>query len=161
MASISTDSLTGEIVEKNPDLELAQIKFKLSLPEFGDNNDLKAKLIDEITKASMAPWYERVCSDLKWNLDEKLLLEMKTTNEQKLNEIDEEISEAEKFLTDVEVRDGFLKKAKYLSLICDEKKALESLQIAFDKTIPTTHRIEILLHCIRIGLFFMNHQVFS
>lgn len=42
------ENLEEEGLEKNPKLELAQIKFLLSLPEHKDDVDLKSKLLDAI-----------------------------------------------------------------------------------------------------------------
>lgn len=42
------ENLEEEGLEKNPNLELAQIKFLLSLPEHKDDPHLKTKLLDAI-----------------------------------------------------------------------------------------------------------------
>ena len=68
----------------------------------------------------MAPFYEDVCKDLGWTLDQKLLQRMKAENEAELKRIDEAIEDAEKNLGETEVRDGMLKKAEYLSRIGDK-----------------------------------------
>lgn len=157
---VSLDSLANEFIERNPDLKLAQMKFKLSLADYKDDSELNTELLNIITRDYMAPWYEIVCKDLKWKLNTTLLSEMKAKNDDELSKIDEEITVAEKFSTEVDVRDAYLKKAQFLSRMGDEKKALETYEQAFEKSVPITHRIEILFHCIRIGLFFMNHKVY-
>ena len=68
----------------------------------------------------MAPFYEDVCKDLEWTLDQKLLQRMKAENEAELKRIDEAIEDAEKNLGETEVRDGMLKKVEYLSRIGDK-----------------------------------------
>lgn len=156
---ILLDAMANEFVERNPDLKLAQMKFKLSLADYKEDNELNAELLHIITRDYMAPWYEMVCKDLKWQLDTTLLSEMKAKNDGELSKIDEEITVAEKFSTEVDVRDAYLKKAQFLSRMGDEEKALETFEQAFEKSVPVTHRIEILFHCIRLGLFSMNHKV--
>lgn len=42
------ENLEEEGLEKNPNLELAQIKFLLSLPEHKDDPNMKTKLLDAI-----------------------------------------------------------------------------------------------------------------
>lgn len=42
------ENLEEEGLEKNPNLELAQIKFLLSLPEHKNDTTLKTKLLDAI-----------------------------------------------------------------------------------------------------------------
>lgn len=42
------ENLEEEGLEKNPNLELAQTKFLLSLPEHKDDPNLKTKLLDAI-----------------------------------------------------------------------------------------------------------------
>ena len=67
--------------------------------------------------ADMAPFYEEVCADLGWTVDQGLLDQMKAANESKLQEIDRSTEDAEKNLGETEVRDSMLKKAEYLSRI--------------------------------------------
>ena len=71
----------------------------------------------------MAPFYEDVCKDLGWTLDQKLLQRMKAENEAELKRIDEAIEDAEKNLGETEVRDGMLKRAEYLSRIGDKVRS--------------------------------------
>jgi len=68
----------------------------------------------------MAPFYEQLCEDLGWVVDQPLLDSMKQANEAKLKELDEQIADAEKNQGEVEVRDFMLKKAEYYSSIGDK-----------------------------------------
>jgi len=68
----------------------------------------------------MAPFYEQLCEDLGWDVDQPLLDSMKQANEAKLKEMDEQIADAEKNQGEVEVRDFMLKKAEYYSSIGDK-----------------------------------------
>jgi len=67
--------------------------------------------------ADMAPFYEEVCAELHWTVDEKLLTTMKEENEKKLKELDDAVADAEKNQGEMEVRDLLLKKAEYYSII--------------------------------------------
>ena len=65
----------------------------------------------------MAPFYEEICTDLGWKLDQDLLEKMKTANEAKYKEIEDAIEDAEKNLGETEVRDFMLRKAEYMCRI--------------------------------------------
>ena len=65
----------------------------------------------------MAPYYEEVCSELGWPVNQSLLTKMKAENEAKLKEFDEKVEDAENNLGETEVRDFMLKKAEYYSRI--------------------------------------------
>lgn len=51
------ENLEEEGLEKNPKLELAQIKFLLSLPEHKNDAALKTKLLDAIKADSEIAFY--------------------------------------------------------------------------------------------------------
>lgn len=68
----------------------------------------------------MAPFYEEVCQDLDWKIDQTLLAKMKSANEEKLKELEETIEDAEKNLSEMEVREANLKKSEYLCRIGDK-----------------------------------------
>jgi hypothetical protein len=68
----------------------------------------------------MAPFYEEVCRDLGWKVDQTLLAKMKNANEEKLKELEETIEDAEKSLGEMEVREANLKKSEYLCRIGDK-----------------------------------------
>lgn len=62
----------------------------------------------------MAPYYEGLCKDLKWQLDGDLLSKMKKTNEEELKRLDDVLEDAEKSLGESEIRDAMMAKAEYL-----------------------------------------------
>uniref|UniRef100_T1GI30 Uncharacterized protein n=1 Tax=Megaselia scalaris TaxID=36166 RepID=T1GI30_MEGSC len=96
------ENLEEQGLEKNPNLELAQWKFLLTLKEHQNNTALKAKLLDAIKNDTMAPWYEIVCSELNWPVDQSLLSKMKDENAKKLEELDATIADAEQNLGEME-----------------------------------------------------------
>ena len=65
----------------------------------------------------MAPFYEEVCNEFGWKIDEALLEKMKEANKKKLEKFDSCVEDAEKNLGETEVRDFRLKKAEYYSRI--------------------------------------------
>lgn len=154
------ENLEEESLEKNPNLELAQIKFLLAHHEPG-NDKLKQDLMTAITEHNMAPFYEETCRDLGWQVDNKLLSTMKAVNTTELQKLDSAIEDAEKNLSEMEVREAHLLKAEYLSRIGDKEAALSQFRKTYDKTVSLGHRLDLLFHIIRIGLFYLDHDLIT
>lgn len=68
----------------------------------------------------MAPYYEGLCKELKWQLDSELLSKMKKANEEELKRLDDVLEDAEKSLGESEIRDAMMAKAEYLIRIGDK-----------------------------------------
>jgi len=62
----------------------------------------------------MAPYYESLCKELKWQQDAELLAKMKQANEGELKRLDAVLEDAEKNLGESEIRDAMMAKAEYL-----------------------------------------------
>ncbi|GIY68686.1 26S proteasome non-ATPase regulatory subunit 6 [Caerostris extrusa] len=146
------ENLEAESLEKNPNLELAQLKFLLSSVEHQKDENLKCRLLEAIKENNMAPFYEEVCKDLTWPIDNALLELMKKANEEALKKLDDAIEDAEKNLGEMEVREAFLNKAEYLSRIGSKTQ---------EKTVSLGHRLDLLFHIIRIGLFYVDHDLIT
>lgn len=155
------ENLEEQGLEKNPNLELAQTKFLLTLPEYKGDKTLSEKLMNSIRVDNMAPWYEQVCQDLGWPIDQTLLNNMKKANTQKLEELDAAIEDAEKNLGEGEVREANLKKSEYLSRIGDKEAAVTAFRKTYEKTVSLGHRLDIVFHNIRLGLFYLDHDLIT
>merc|ERR1712127_942845 len=107
----------------------------------------------------MAPFYEEVCKDLGWNVDTKLLSSMKERNEAHIKELDAAIEYAEQNLGEMEVRESNLKKAEYLCQIGSKDASLSAFRKTYEKTVSLGHRLDIIFHNIRIGLFYIDHDL--
>lgn len=153
------ENLEEESLAKNPNLDLAQLKFTLMTS--GTNQTLATKLLEEIKANNMAPFYRECIRDLNWPEDSNLMAQMRAANEAKLKELDEKIEDAEKNLGETDVRDALQAKAEYLSSIGDRDAALAQLKATFDKTVTLGNKLDILFHFIRIGLFYMDHELIS
>ena len=103
----------------------------------------------------------QVCEQLKWKLDDQLLKKMQTQNEEQLKKSEESIEDAEKNLGEMEVREAHLAKAEYLSLIGDKEAALSAFRKTYEKSGSIGNKLNILFHLIRIGLFYMDHDLIS
>ncbi|XP_050027118.1 26S proteasome non-ATPase regulatory subunit 6-like [Dermacentor andersoni] len=154
------ENLAEESLEKNPNLELAQMKFLLARHE-PDNDKLKQDLMTAITDQNMAPFYEETCAELGWTLDQGLASKMRTANAAELVRLDAAIEDAEKNLSETEVREAHLAKAEYLSRIGDKAAALAQLNKTYEKTVALGHRLDLLFHLIRLGLFYMDHDLIT
>lgn len=155
------ENLEEQGLEKNPNLELAQWKFLLSQPEHTNNQSLKERLLSAIVNDNMATWYEEVCLDLKWTVDQKLLADMKEANSKRIVELDAVIEDAEQNLGEMEVREANLKKSEYLCRIGDKKGSIAAFRKTYDKTVSLGHRLDIVFHNIRIGLFYLDHDLIT
>ncbi|GFT57893.1 26S proteasome non-ATPase regulatory subunit 6 [Nephila pilipes] len=155
------ENLEAESLEKNPNLELAQLKFLLSSVEHQKDENLKCRLLEAIKENNMAPFYEEVCKDLGWPIDNALLDSMKKANEEALKKLDDAIEDAEKNLGEMEVREAFLNKAEYLSRIGSKEAALTVFRKTQEKTVSLGHRLDLLFHIIRIGLFYVDHDLIT
>lgn len=68
----------------------------------------------------MAPFYEEVCPDVGWTIDQSLLEKMKVANKTELEKLEKNIEDAETNLGETEVRDALLAKAEHLCKIGDK-----------------------------------------
>jgi len=157
--NMPAENFQHEGLATNPDLELAQLKFLLSSEQHRNDVEIKQKLIDAIKSNDMSPFYEEVCKDLGWTVDSKLLATMKERNEAQLKELDAAIEDAEQNLGEMEVRESNLKKAEYLCHIGSKEASLSAFRKTYDKTVSLGHRLDIIFHNIRIGLFYIDHDL--
>lgn len=68
----------------------------------------------------MAPFYEELCTDLKWPVDNSLLAKMQSNNEETFKKLDETLKDAEENLGETEIRDALYAKAEHLCKIGDK-----------------------------------------
>ncbi|XP_067683844.1 26S proteasome non-ATPase regulatory subunit 6-like [Haliotis asinina] len=155
------ENLEEQGLPKNPNLELAQLKFMLASDKHKHDKSIQNKLLEAIKTDNMAPYYEEVCRDLGWSLDSKLLQQMKAANTDKLKKLDEAIEDAEKNLGETEIRDFMLEKAEYLSKIGDKDECLSQFRKTYEKTVTLGYRLDIVFHLIRLGLFYMDHDIIT
>jgi 26S proteasome regulatory subunit N7 len=154
------ENMEEEGLAKNPDLLIAQWKFQLeSVPSYKNDNALKEKLLGIIKENKMSPYYEIVCKDLHWSLDANLLKEMKEDNKKTLAELEEKIKDAEENLGESEHREALLKKSEHLARIGDKDAAVEAVRMTNTKTVGLGNRMDLVFLNIRIGLFFMDHEI--
>ena len=159
------ENLEEEGLSKLPNLDIANLAFQLQLrhdksgnTKSMDSSDAE-KLMNYIKKDNMAPYYEKVCKDLNWELDGELLMQMKSENEKELKKLDEKIAEEMEYESDE--KDVLLMKAEYLCKIGNKEESLAVFRKAYDKTVALGHRLDIVFNMIRIGLFYMDHNLIT
>jgi len=154
------ENMEEEGLAKIPDLKLAQWKFQLqSVQRFKGDQTVKDKIIAEIKEHNMAPLYSIYCKDLHWDVDAKLLEKMESENKKKLTELEDAIKDAEENLGESELREALLKKSEFFAIIGDKKAAIESVRKTKEKTVGLGNRMDLVFLNIRIGLFFMDHDI--
>jgi len=155
------ENLEEQGLEKNPDLNLAQLKFRLGLNEFKNDKDMTEELMKAIEKDNMAKFYEECSHDLGWKMDKGLLERMKKENETELKKLNDAIDEAETSMGETEIREANLKKAEYLSRIGDKEEAVKAFTKTYDKTVSLGQRLDLVFHNIRLGLFYIDHSLIT
>jgi len=101
---------------------------------------------------SMGPFYERVCSELKWEVDDMLLGKMKSENQARLAELEQAISSAEENQGDTEVKDAMIAKAEYLADIGDQEAAAKAFDAAMEKTAGSGPKMDLVFSMLRLDL---------
>jgi len=151
------EDLSDEGLPKVPNLDLAQLKFLITL----EPNDTKSKekLLHEIKANNMTPFYLECIKDGQLSSDEKLIQTMRLANEEKLKELDGKIEENEKAFGDSEIRESYLAKSQYLCSMGDREQALTWLRKTYDKTVTLGHRLDVIFYQLRLGLFYMDQDL--
>uniref|UniRef100_A0A3B3QNL1 26S proteasome non-ATPase regulatory subunit 6 n=1 Tax=Paramormyrops kingsleyae TaxID=1676925 RepID=A0A3B3QNL1_9TELE len=155
------ENLEEEGLPKNPDLRIAQLKFLLTLDDQKQDEKVVSELMEAIKANNMAPYYESLCKELKWQVDAELIGKMKKENEEVLKRLDDVLEDAEKNLGESEIRDAMMAKAEYLIRIGDKEGALTAFRKTFDKTVALGHRLDIVFYLLRIGLFYMDNDLIT
>jgi 26S proteasome regulatory subunit N7 len=145
-------------IEKNPDLDLAQLHFALTLPDevYKDKKGAAAKLLDAIKEKKMLPFYNSLVEQHVFKADNALIDELKASNEGELKTLDEKIKDAEENLGESEIREALLARADFYNRIGDKEKAVNAYRQTFDKTVALGQKIDVVLTLIRVGLFWKD-----
>jgi 26S proteasome regulatory subunit N7 len=151
------EDLSDEGLPKVPNIDLAQIKFLLTLKP--NDSTLQSKLLNEIKTNNMAPFYNECIKDGQLPSDDKLLQTMRSVNEEKLKQLDDKIEDNEKAFGDSDIRESYLAKAQYLCLIGDREQSLTWLRKTYDKTVTLGHRLDLIFYQLRLGLFYMDQDL--
>ena len=126
-------------------------------------DDEKKRLEDElkniIKKDHMGKFYKQVCKDLKWAENKTLSKELEEENKNQLKKLEVDIKDEETNLGESELREALLAKAEYLTKIGDKDAAIEAVRKTMEKTVGLGNRMDLVFHNIRVGLFYMDHEL--
>ena len=151
------EDLSDEGLPKVPNLELAQLKFLITLEP--NDKQSRAKLLQEIKANNMTPLYLECVKDGQLSMDDALLQTMRAANDEKLKELDAKIDENEKAFGDGDIRESYLAKTQYLCSIVDREQSLTWLRKTYEKTATLGHRLDLIFYQLRLGLFYMDQDL--
>eukprot|EP00475_Leptophrys_vorax_P015882 TRINITY_DN2225_c0_g1_i3.p2 TRINITY_DN2225_c0_g1~~TRINITY_DN2225_c0_g1_i3.p2 ORF type:complete len:351 (-),score=127.24 TRINITY_DN2225_c0_g1_i3:1577-2629(-) len=113
-----------------------------------------------LTAPEMAPYYkalsERFSAFIK--LEEALYNELVKSNTEELEKLEHAIKDAVENLGETEVRDAHYAKAKFYDRIGDTETALKIYEEAYEKTVGTGQKIDLVFDIIRMG-FARNNLI--
>jgi 26S proteasome regulatory subunit N7 len=151
------------LVDPLPNLQLPQWEFllKQSTEITRNKDEIRNQLMEAIKKDNMLPYYQHLCDELKWPKETALMDQMKRVNDDKLSQLDAAIKDAVENLGESEVREANLAKANFFTRIGDKDNAVNQFRVTEEKTIGSGQKLDIVFTQIRLGIFWMDHDLIS
>jgi 26S proteasome regulatory subunit N7 len=146
-------------IPKIPNMEISKARFLLANGPKELNQQAKDLIMKHVKEDEMAPFYELICKEFNFPIDNNLLNQLKKTNEEKLKQIEEKLEDAQQNLGETEISDALISKAEYLAKIGYKEKALSAYRVAYEKTGPLGQRIDMLFLQIRMGFFWNDNEL--
>ncbi|KAI8592996.1 26S proteasome non-ATPase regulatory subunit 6 [Geranomyces variabilis] len=150
-----------EVIPKIPNLDIAEAHFLLASGPKDKREEAKRQLFEFVKADNMAPYYVLLCEEFGFPQDAALLSTMRGANDEEAKRLDTKLEDAEQNLGETDISDALIAKAQFLAKIGDKDKALAAYRVAFDKTGPLGHRIDLVFAQIRIGFFFRDNELIS
>ena len=107
----------------------------------------------------MGGFYSQCVSEGLLTEDKSLKEELAELNKKQLKELEAKIKDAEENLGESELREALLQKAEYLTKIGNKSAAVEAIRKTIEKTVGLGNRMDMVFLLIRIGLFYMDHDL--
>jgi len=144
-----------------PNLDIAQVKFQLQHcnTDAGEKKRLRDELMTVIKKDEMGGFYSQCVAEGLLTEDKSLKEELAELNKKQLKELEAKIKDAEENLGESELREALLHKAEYLTKIGNKSAAVEAIRKTIEKTVGLGNRMDMVFLLIRIGLFYMDHDL--
>lgn len=81
-----TASDEGQVLDKNPDLKIAEWKFLMGHPTCEAKRKAEAEklFMDAVKEKHMVPYYKLTCEEFNVKVDEKLIAELGAINDAKI-----------------------------------------------------------------------------
>jgi len=155
------ENMEEEGLQKVPNLEVAQVKFQLQhcANDAAEKKRLRDELMEVIKKDEMGGFYLQCVKDGLWKKDEALAKELDDINKKALEALEVKIKDAEENLGESELREALLNKAEYLTKIGNKEAAETAIRKTIEKTVGLGNRMDMVFLLIRIGLFYMDHDL--
>lgn len=152
-----------EAIEANPNMDHAQWRFQLGLSDelVPNKAELKQKLLADIEKDKMLPYYQYLVEQFKWDVDQGLVDKLKASNDETLKALDDKVKDAEENLGESEIRESLLARADFLCRIGDKERSLSAYRKTFDKTVALGQKLDIIFTLIRVGLFWKDDSIIT
>lgn len=139
-------------------LELAQQVFLYRSTDIAgvDKGQLQSQILQTIFSKGLAPYYEHICGELGWELQQGKLQEMQASNAKQLEELAAKIKDAEENLGETEVRDALHAKASFLGSIGDREAAAAAYKDTEDKTASGASKADMVFAQIRLAILYQD-----
>ena len=146
----------SELYQKTPDhILLSKTRFKLSLGEYQNDENLKNEFLDVVTRKNMSRYYEEACKEFDWVIDDDLLNLMRQANKVAWQELESPDNSA---LEDF-ARRNWREKLEFLCEIGELDRAGDVATPIFkDESNSTSIRIEAAFGLFRISYVRNNFR---
>jgi 26S proteasome regulatory subunit N7 len=154
-----------EFAPRDPLLELADLKFALSVGDNLYSIDEKAafakQILDQVKEKNMLPFYLNLCQNFPafFKQDEELVASMTASNTSELNALQAKVEDAKVHHGDVEILEAKMQIAHFLARIGDKVKALAAYEDCLEKTIGGGQRIDVVFIIIRLALCWSDYEL--
>jgi len=149
----------GEASSITPDyMDIAQLRFSLTCDVPG-KEAIKAKLLEQIKKREMAPFYRSTCERLGWPVDSECLSAMEAANAAELATLAEKLENAKESEGESEITAALLARAEFFMRIGETAKTIEAFEAVYEKTVGLGPKLDVLLSKLRVGLFIEDTKI--
>eukprot|EP00878_Enallax_costatus_P019958 GHUV01021074.1.p1 GENE.GHUV01021074.1~~GHUV01021074.1.p1 ORF type:complete len:357 (+),score=103.98 GHUV01021074.1:261-1331(+) len=141
-------------------LELAQQVFLYRSTDVPgvDKQQLQQQILQKVLEHGLAPYYEHICGELGWQIDQGKLSDMQSSNAKQLQELEDKIKDAEGNLGETEVRDALHAKAVFLGNIGDRDAAAKAFAATEEKTASGGSKADMVFSQIRLAILYNDWQ---
>lgn len=150
------------VIEKLPDLALADLRFCLSLPNYPNKDQIQQQIKEAIEKDNMTGFHSFLMSEphLGWkSLPADVLARMEKANAEKLAQLESTLEDAIANLGETEVREALLAKADFFCRTGQKELAIPAYQETLAKTVALGQKLDIHFTLVRLGFFTNDSEL--
>lgn len=140
-----------EVCRTTPDyILLSKIRFKLTLKEYQNDEELKKEFLDIATRKNMSKYYEEACKDFNWEMDEDLVERMKHANQVTWQEVHSPLSDNSSL--EDSVKKNWQEQLEFFCEIGEVDRASEiAASVFMEETNSSSVRVEAAFGLFRIA----------